>query len=141
MLDKDFTICKDKGFTLVEIMIVVAIVALLASLAIPGLLRARISGNETYAQASLKTISNACETYAAANNGQYPIAIADLIAATPPYLNEDYTDATRKGYDFACSVMAITGYSCTATPSACNQTGTKTFTISTGGIFNSMNCS
>ncbi|HDN86584.1 MAG TPA: type II secretion system protein, partial [Candidatus Omnitrophica bacterium] len=67
-----------KGFTLVEIMIVVAIIALLAAIAIPNLLRARITANESAAQANLRTISTALENYAAANNGSYATDESDL---------------------------------------------------------------
>jgi prepilin-type N-terminal cleavage/methylation domain-containing protein len=130
-----------KGFTLVEIMIVVAIIALLAAIAIPNLLRARVNANESNAQATLRTISTACESYAAANNGNYPTAMTDLTGATPPYLNEDYTAAARQGYNFACGTMDASGYSCTATPVTCNTTGTKTFTITTGGVLASADCS
>ena len=129
-----------KGFTLVEIMIVVAIIALLAAIAIPNLLRARVNANETNAQATLRTISTACESFAAANNGNYPVAIANMTGATPPYLNEDYTAAARQGYVFACGTLAATGYSCTATPSTCNTTGTRTFTMTTGGVLTSAAC-
>ena len=129
-----------KGFTLVEIMIVVAIVALLAAIAIPNLLRARVNANESNAQATLKTIATACESFAAANNGNYPAAMANLTGATPPYLNEDYTAAARGGYSFACGTLAITGYSCTATPSNCGTTGTRTFTIVTGAVLTSAAC-
>ncbi len=132
-----------KGFTLVEIMIVVAIIALLAAIAIPNLLRARVNANETNAQATLRTISTACESYAAANNGNYPAAIATLTstASGPAYLNEDYTAAARQGYVFACGTMSTSAYSCTATPSTCNTTGTKRFTITTGGVLTSAACS
>ena len=131
-----------KGFTLVEIMIVVAIIALLAAIAIPNLLRARVNANESNAQATLRTISTACESYAAANNGNYPTAMTDLLKpkATPPYLNEDYTAKAKQGYEFACGTMDASGYSCTATPVTCNTTGTKTFTITTGGVLDEAAC-
>ena len=128
-----------KGFTLVEIMIVVAIIALVAIIAIPGLLRARVTANETFARATLKTISNACESYAAVNYGQYPTIMADLMGVAPPYLNQDYTIAPLRGHNFAC-VFAIAGYSCAATPVACNRTGTKIFTITTGAVLTSVDC-
>ncbi|MFA5117910.1 MAG: type II secretion system protein [Candidatus Omnitrophota bacterium] len=139
-----------KGFTLVEIMIVVAIVALLAAIAIPGLLRARVNANESAAQATLKTIATACESYASANNGNYPTDFAvDLVAAVPPFASEDYIAAganTRQGYTFACGTFAATGYSCTATPIGCiagavtSGTGTRTFTITTGGLLSAAAC-
>jgi len=54
-----------KGFTLVEIMIVVAIIALLAAIAIPNLLRARLNANDAAAKASLQALVTAIESYAA----------------------------------------------------------------------------
>jgi prepilin-type N-terminal cleavage/methylation domain-containing protein len=129
------------GFTLVEIMITVATISLLAMMAIPKLLRARVNANDAAAQTTLKTISTACEMYAASNNGNYPTAITILTGATPPYLNENYTSATRQGYNFACGTMTASSYSCTATPAACNTTGTKNFTITTGSVLTSAGCS
>jgi hypothetical protein len=100
-----------------------------------------VNANEAAAQATLKTISTACEMYAASNNGNYPTAITILTGAVPPYLNENYTSGTRQGYNFACGTMSATAYSCTGTPATCNTTGTKTFSIATGSVLTSAACS
>ena len=63
-----------KGFTLVEIMIVVAIIALLAAIAIPNLLRARHNANESAAIGSMRTFSSALESFRAAQTS-YPSAL------------------------------------------------------------------
>lgn len=130
-----------KAFTLVEIMVVVAIIAVLATIGIANLFRVIKSANEANAQAILKTISNACENYATANSGSYPAAISDLTTGDPVYLNADYTAAAQRGYSFACGTLTVTGYSCTATPTSCNTTGSKNFAIDTGGVLTSAGCS
>jgi prepilin-type N-terminal cleavage/methylation domain-containing protein len=122
-----------KGFTLVEIMIVVAIIALLAAIAIPNLLRAKISANDALAQSTLRSLSTASETYATAQNGNYPGDITSLTGATPPYLNSNYCTGTFSGFTYNCG-WGAGAYTFEAFPVTIGTSGTTTYTISTGGV-------
>ena len=86
---------KKKNFTLVEIMIVVAIIALLAAIAIPNLLRSRLSAQEASAAASMKAICAAELAWRTSHNSY--ASFANLINANPSYLDAGFAIARRAG--------------------------------------------
>ena len=123
-----------KGFTLVEIMIVVAIIILLAAIAIPNLLRARHNANEAAAIGSLRTLSTALESFRAAQTTpSYPAGLTTMSTATPPYIDGTLAGGTKQGYSYSYG-QSSNNYQISASPITPSVTGTRTFTISANGV-------
>src|SRR3989344_8653572 len=122
-----------KAFTLVEVLMVVAVIALLTAIAIPNILKTKIMANDVLAQASLKNIATAMETYYHANSGIYPTDIASLTDLTPPYLTKDYFSSPQAGFTYS-NTLGVATYTITAAPTNLGITGSTTYTITTGGV-------
>lgn len=123
---------KNKGFTLIELMIVVAIIAIIAAIAIPNLLRSRVQSNESATIGNLKTILGAEVSYQAREN-TYGI-YADLTGATPPYLDDSWTaEVAKSGYTYA-EINPADATQFFAAAAAQTNAGTRSFGVDESGI-------
>lgn len=140
------------GFSLIELLIVVAIILIIAAIAIPNLLRARIASNESSAASSVRSIATAEVAY----NSAYPTlgyaaALANLggpasgcapSSTTACIIDSVLSSGTKSGYVFVAKGFSTSGgtndtFVSSSAPTAFNQSGVRNFCIVTDGVLRS----
>ena len=130
---------KQKGFSLIELLIVVAIILIIAAIAIPNLLRARIAANESSAVASVRTVNTAQITYNSSYGSVgYAASLTNLAGTScaPPsstgacLIDSQLGAGSKSGYSFGISNTSgtpISAYNIIAAPLQPNQSGVRYF--------------
>jgi prepilin-type N-terminal cleavage/methylation domain-containing protein len=143
---------KQKGFSLIELLIVVAIILIIAAIAIPNLLRSKMAANEASAVGSIRTINTAQITYSSTYGTGYAAALANLAtpvagcplatAAVSCLLDANLGGGTKSGYKFVSiggggapsTASPNTNFNTSAVPVAPEQSGHNSFCSDESGV-------
>jgi type IV pilus assembly protein PilA len=136
---------EQKGFSLIELLIVVAIILIIAAIAIPNLLRSKMSANEASAVGSLRTLTTSAISYSTTYGG-YPHTLANLGPATSAtstsadLIDSVLASGSKSGYNFTYLAGAtdsagnVLTYTITAQPINAGTTGQRYFFTDQSGV-------
>jgi len=128
---------RQKGFSLIELLIVVAIILIIAAISIPNLLRSRMAANEASAVGSMRAINTACIAYSTTFGG-FPSSLSSLgtsgaaSSTSADLIDNVLASGSKTGYSFTYTAGAVAGgvisvYELTASPIVAGQTGQRYF--------------
>ena len=131
---------NSKAFTLVEIMIVLAIIGILVATSVPVILRSRMNANENVVKSNLRLIRDALESYRASQPTAltYPPDLPTLATMTPSLLDRTLANAVappgKQGYYYVYNFQSSNQFALTATPVSSGVSGKNSYFVDESGV-------